>query len=196
MKKIQVDIISGGGEGVEYTAAKENFQNVSDDQHIKNDMPSSSNCGKEVSSSCVEVYFNKFSQYEKIIINKKFSRKTVLRTASENSLRSTTSYLMTIESSNFIEGKIPKYHLANTKLGTYGPQKLVGMMQCAFRKDFEFYTIHRSLLASTYETALSISPGKISTYCKDNEMLVSSVHDNKTQMYYKKSCDDDNENEK
>ena len=30
------------------------------------------------------------------------------------------------------------------------------------------------------------------THCKDNEMLVSSVHDNKTQIYYNKSCDDDN----
>ena len=40
---------------------------------------------------------------------------------------------------------------------------------------------------------------KIGTHCKGNEMLVSSVHYNKTQMYYKKSCDDDNyddENEK
>ena len=27
-------------------------------------------------------------------------------------------------------------------------------------------------------------------------MLVSSVHDNKTQIYYKKSCDDDDENSK
>ena len=27
-------------------------------------------------------------------------------------------------------------------------------------------------------------------------MLVSSVHDNKNQIYYKKSCDDDDENEK
>ena len=34
---------------------------------------------------------------------------------------------------------------------------------------------------------------KNSTHCKDNEMLVSLVHDNKTQMYYKKSCDDDDD---
>ena len=27
-------------------------------------------------------------------------------------------------------------------------------------------------------------------------MLVSSVYDNKTQMYYKKSCDDDDKNAK
>ena len=78
----------------------------------------SSNGGNEVSPSCVEVYLTKFSQDEKIIIKKKFSRKTILRIASENSLMSTTSYLMTIAASNYIEGKIPKHHSANTKLGT------------------------------------------------------------------------------
>ena len=46
MKKIQVDIISGGGESVGYTAAKEIVQNFADDQHIKNDMSPSSNGGK------------------------------------------------------------------------------------------------------------------------------------------------------
>ena len=46
MKKIQVDIISGGGESVGYTAAKEIVQNFVDDQHIKNDMSPSSNGGK------------------------------------------------------------------------------------------------------------------------------------------------------
>ena len=45
--KIQVDIISGGGESVGYTAAKEIVQTLADDQHIKNDMFSSNNGGKE-----------------------------------------------------------------------------------------------------------------------------------------------------
>ena len=64
-------------------------------------------------------------------------------------------------------------------------------MQDAFGKYVDFYPIHRSLLAITDDTKLFIIPGKIITHCKYNEMLVSSVHDNKTQMYYKKSCDDD-----
>ena len=66
-------------------------------------------------------------------------------------------------------------------------------MQDAFGKYVDFYPIHRSLLATTDDTTLFISPGKISTHSKDNEMLFSSVHDNKTQMYYKKSCDDDDD---
>ena len=70
------------------------------------------------------------------------------------------------------------------------------MMQDALGKYVDFYPIHRSLLATTDDTTLFISPGKISTHSKDNEMLFSSVHDNKTQMYYKKSCDDDDENTK
>ena len=78
----------------------------------------SSNGGKEVSPSCVKVYLNKFYQYEKVIIKKKFASKTVLRIASKNSLMYTTRYLMTIAASNSIEGKIPKNHPANTKLGT------------------------------------------------------------------------------
>ena len=69
-------------------------------------------------------------------------------------------------------------------------------MQDALGKYVNFYPMHRSFLASTYDTTLLISPGKISTHFKDNEVLVSSVHDNKTQMYYKKSCDDDDENAK
>ena len=94
----------------------------------------SSNCVKGVIPSCVEVYLNKFSQDEKIIIKNKFSRKTVLSIASENSLSSTTSYIMTITASNLIDVKIPQDHPANTKLGTDGSQKLVGLMQDAFEK--------------------------------------------------------------
>ena len=70
------------------------------------------------SNEVSQVYLNKFAQDEKIIIKKKVSRKTVLLIASDNSLMSTTSYLMTMTASNSIEGKIPKYHPANTKLGT------------------------------------------------------------------------------
>ena len=51
-----------------------------------------------------------FSQDKKIIIKKKVDRKTVFRIASENSLMSTTSYLMTISASNLIEGKITQNH--------------------------------------------------------------------------------------
>ena len=108
MKKIRVDIINGGGESVEYTSVKEIVQTFADDQHIKKDITPSSNGGKEIRPPCVEVYLNKFSQGEKISIKKKVSRKTIINIASENSLRSTTSYLVTIVSSNFIEGK---YHL-------------------------------------------------------------------------------------
>ena len=149
MKKIQVNIISGGRESVGYTTAKKIVQKFDDDQHIKNDMLPSSNGGKEVSPSCVKLYLDEFSQDEKISIKKKTFRKTVLRIDSENSLRFTKSYLMTISSSNFIKGKIPQYHPANTKLGTYVSQKLVGMMQYSFEKDVEFYRIHRSLLTRT-----------------------------------------------
>ena len=59
---------------------------------------------------------------------------------------------MNIASSNFIEGKIPQYHPANTELGTDGSQKMVGMMQDALGKDVGFYSIHRSFLASTDDT--------------------------------------------
>ena len=82
MKTIQVDIISGGGDSVGYTAAKEIVQKLFDDQHIKNDMFPSINVGKEVSPSWVKVYLNKFSQDEKIIIKKKDYMKTVLCIAS------------------------------------------------------------------------------------------------------------------
>ena len=84
---------------------------------------------------------------------------------------------MTISASNFIECKIPQDHPANTKIGTDGSQKLVGMIQDAFGKDVGLYPVHRIFLASTDETTLFISPGKIGTHCKDNDMLVSSVHD-------------------
>ena len=67
------------------------------------------------------------------------------------------------------------------------------MMQYSFGNYVDFYPIRRSLLASTDDTTFFISPGKVSTHCKNNEMLVSSVHYNKTQMYYKKSCDDDDD---
>ena len=42
-------MISGDGESVGYTAAKENFQKIANDQHIKNYRIPSSNGGKEVS---------------------------------------------------------------------------------------------------------------------------------------------------
>ena len=132
--KIWVDIISGGGESVGYTIAKE-IWNFADDQHIKNDIFSSSNGGKEVIPPYVKVYPNKISQYEKIIIKKKVVSKNVFCISSDNFLRSTTIYLMTILSSIFIEGKIPQDHLENTKLGTDGSQKFVGMMQDTFGKD-------------------------------------------------------------
>ena len=103
-------IISDGGESVVYTASKEIVQNISDDYHIKNDMFPSSNGGKIVSPSCVKVYLNNFAKDEKIVINKRVARKTFLCIASENSLRSTTSYLMNVAASNCIEGKIPQYH--------------------------------------------------------------------------------------
>ena len=95
-----------------------------------------------------------------------------------------------------MEGKTPQDHPENTKLGTDGSLKMVGMMQDSLRKDVDFYPIHGSLLASTDDTTLFISPGKISIHSKDNEMLVYSVHNKKTQIYYKKSCDDDDENSK
>ena len=72
----------------------------------------------------------------------------------------TKSYLMTISASNLIEGKIPQDNLENTKPGTYGSQKLVGMMEYAFGKDVDFYPIHRILLASTDDTTLFIGPEK------------------------------------
>ena len=109
-------------------------------------------------------YLNKFSQDEKIITKKKVSRRTVLRIVSDHFLKYTTSYIITISVSNFIEGKIPQDHPANTKLGTDGSQKLVGMVQDAFEKDVVFYPICGSLLASTDDTTLFISPGKIITH--------------------------------
>ena len=75
---------------------------------------------------------------------------------------------MTIADSNLIEGKIPQDHPENIKLGTYGSPKLVGMMQDAFGKYFDFYPIHRSFLANNDDGNVFISPGKISTHCKDN----------------------------
>ena len=90
---------------------------------------------------------------------------------------------MTTPASNFIEDKIPKYHPSNTKLGIDVSQNLVGMMQYAFGKDSEFYPIYRILLSITDGTTLLIIPGKIITDCKDNEMLVYSVYDNKNKMY-------------
>ena len=173
------------------------FDFFSDDQHIKNDLLSSSNGGKDISPSCVNIHLNKLSQDEKIIIKKKVSRKNVLRIDSDNPPRSTKSYLMTIAASNFIEGKIPQDHPVNTKLGTDGSRKLVGMMQYVFVKNVDLYPINGSSLASTDDTILFIIPGKNGTHCRYNDMLVSPFHDNKTKIHYKKSCDDyDDENSK
>ena len=52
-------------------------------------------------------------------------------------------------------------------------------MQDVFGKNVDFYSINRSYLAITDYTNVVISPGKISTHCKENEMLVLSVHDKK-----------------
>ena len=71
---------------------------------------------------------------------------------------------MTISAPNLIEGQIPQDHPENTKLGTNGSQKLVGMMQDAFVKYAEFYPIQRIFLSSTYDTELFTSPGKICAY--------------------------------
>ena len=132
-------------------------------------------------------------QDDKISINNRVARKNFLRIAADNSLRSGKSYIMTIASSNFIEGTIPQDHPENIKLGTDVYQELVGTMQDEFGKNVDFYPIHRSFLSRIDDTTVFIRPRKIRTPCKDNEMLVSSVHDNKTQMYYKKSCDDDDD---
>ena len=70
---------------------------------------------------------------------------------------------------------------------------MVGIIQDTFTKDTYFYPIPSSLISSTDDTTSFIIPGKTGTHCKDNEMLFSSVHDKKTQIYYKKSCDDDDE---
>ena len=102
---------------------------------------------------------------------------------------------MSISYSDFIEGKITQDHPENIKLGTEGSWKLVNLMQYAFIKDFDFYPIIRSFIASTYDTILFISTGKNIIYFKDNDMLVSSVHDNKTKIYYKKSCDNDDDDD-
>ena len=67
------------------------------------------------------------------------------------------------------------------------------MMQDAFGKDVDFNPFRSSFLGSTDYTTLFIDPGKIVRHCKDKEMLVSSVHDNKTQMYYKKLRGDDDD---
>ena len=93
---------------------------------------------------------------------------------------------MTIAASNFIEGKTPQYYPEDTKLGTYGSQKLVGMMKYAHGKHVDFYPVSRILLSITDYPKLFTSPGKVGTNLKNNEMLVSSVHYNKTKMYYKK----------
>ena len=66
-------------------------------------------------------------------------------------------------------------------------------MEYAFGKDVDFYPIYLSLISRTDYTKFFISSGNISTQCKYNEMLVYSVHDNRTQMYYNKSCDDDDD---
>ena len=71
---------------------------------------------------------------------------------------------MTIAASNYIEGKIAQDHLANIKLGTYGSEKLIGMMQDEFGRGVDFYPIHRSVIASTDDTTFFISPGKNSTH--------------------------------
>ena len=68
-------------------------------------------------------------------------------------------------------------------------------MQDEFGKYVESYPIHRSLISITDDTTLFINPGKINTNCKEKKMLFSSVHDNKTQIHYEKSCDDDDDDE-
>ena len=196
VKEIQVEICTGGGEGIGFFAAKDIVQKHADENRTRLDRLPSFEGGKEVSPSTVRTYLNEFAQDENISIKKKVAKKTVLRIAAENSLRSTVSYLMTIAATHFIEGKIPPNHPARTKHGTSGAQKMVELIKDALGEDVEFYPIHKSLLASTDDTTLFISPGKITTKTKDDIMLVSGEHDNKTQMYYKQSSTDDDENAK
>ena len=70
------------------------------------------------------------------------------------------------------------------------------MIKDAWGKTVEFYPIHRSLLASTDDTTLFISPGKLNPKPKEEMTLVSAIRDNKTQMNYKRSSKDDEENAK
>ena len=182
--------------GIGFSAVKEIVQKHADEKRTESDKLPSFSGGNEVSPSTVPTYLTEFAQDEKISMKKNVAKKTVLRIAAENSLRSTVSYLMTIAATHFIEGKMPTNHPARTKHGTAGSQKMVNLIKDAIGDDVGFYPIHRSLLASTDDTTVFISPGKITTKAKDDLMLVPTDHDNKTQMYYKKSSNTDDENAK
>eukprot|EP00957_Ditylum_brightwellii_P045691 3467171-Ditylum_brightwellii.AAC.1 len=85
---------------------------------------------------------------------------------------------------------MPDKHPAKNCHGTDGAKKFVRLIKQAVGEDKEFYPVHRSLLFSSDNTTLFISPGKFKIDPKNNEFLYSNLHDKKTQMLYE-SCDED-----
>eukprot|EP00957_Ditylum_brightwellii_P159093 12108245-Ditylum_brightwellii.AAC.1 len=61
-------------------------------------------------------------------------KKNLSNVAAENSLQPTVSYLLTVASTHFIEGKMPQKHPAKKLKGTHGAQKLFKMVSKAARK--------------------------------------------------------------
>ena len=197
VKLIQKNIIKNGGEGLDYKSAKAIVQKYADEKRIQDNKVPSTDGGKAVSRKTVKVYLEEFAQSKSISIKKKVQNKSILRVAAENSLRSVTTFLMTVAATHFIEGKMPENHPAKKKLGTAGARKFYNKIKEAFGNDKEIYPMYSTLLSSTDDTTLFVSPGRIDDKKKrDNEVLVSNEHDNSTQMYYKQSDENLDKNAK
>ena len=77
------------------------------------------------------------------------------------------SYLLTIASTHFIEGEMPHDHPANKLRGTHGSKMLFSMVSKAFenmsdgKKNANLYPVYRSLISSSDDTTIFVSPGTI-----------------------------------
>ena len=167
LKRIQKKIIDGGGRGIGRRDVRRIVQEYAD-KHMKNiNRPPSTEGGKEVDEKTVNIYIEELAQSNDIQVNANISKKTCHRVAAENSLQSTMSYLLTIASTHFIEGEMPHDHPANKLRGTRGSKKLFSMVSKAFenmsdgKKNANLYPVYRSLIASSDDTTIFVSPGTI-----------------------------------
>ena len=65
-------------------------------------------------------------------------KKTLIRIASKNSLRSVMPFLLVVSVTHLIEGKVPMKHPAKQKLGTDGSKKLLMLIEKATGKEGMF----------------------------------------------------------
>eukprot|EP00957_Ditylum_brightwellii_P020123 1517946-Ditylum_brightwellii.AAC.1 len=95
-------MINGGGKGFNIDLTKKVVQKHADEHNKNNEKPLSPEGG----------------------IRAKIANKTTMHVAS-----ATASYLFTIASTHFVEGRVPSNHPAKNRFGTEGSEKLVKLIK-------------------------------------------------------------------